>query len=85
MNSKLIGKIIHFHRKKSGLSQERLGKLAGVGKTTVFDIEHGKPNVGINLLLKLLAVLNIKIIFESPLMELFEEEVNEKGHSLVST
>lgn len=79
MNNKLIGKMIRFHRKKSGLSLEQLGKLAEVGKTTVFDIEHGKLSVGVNLLLKLLDVLNIKITFYSPLMKLFEEEVNEKS------
>lgn len=42
MNENQIGKMVRFHRKKSGLSQEQLGKLAGLEKTVVFDIEKGK-------------------------------------------
>jgi y4mF family transcriptional regulator len=74
MNPKNIGKMVHFHRKKSGLTQERLGTLAGVGKTVVFDIEKGKLTVRLSTLIKVLAVLNIKLKFESPLMGDFHEE-----------
>ena len=34
-----LGAIIRFHRKKSGLSQHELGKLAGLGKTVIFDAD----------------------------------------------
>ena len=37
--------IVRHHRRLSGLSQTQLAKLAGVGKTVVFDIEHGKESV----------------------------------------
>jgi DNA-binding XRE family transcriptional regulator len=37
--------IVRQHRRLSGLSQAELAKLAGVGKTVVFDIEHGKESV----------------------------------------
>ena len=40
-----IGQIIRFHRNEAGLSQARLAKLAGVGKTVVFDIEKGKTAI----------------------------------------
>ena len=75
MDAKQIAAIILFHRKKSGLSQAELARLAGVGKTVVFDIEKGKLTVQLNTLLKIMHVLNIKLEFVSPLMELF----NEKG------
>lgn len=79
MDAKLIGKIIRFHRKKSGLSQEDLAKLAGLGKTVIFDIEKGKMTVRLMTLVKILEVLNIKMEFRSPLMSLFEEQLDEKG------
>lgn len=74
---KNIGQIVRFHRKKSGLSQERLAKFANVGKTVVFDIEKGKLSMRYDTLLKVLDVLNISIKFQSPLMKLFEEQQDE--------
>ena len=74
MNAQLIGKIVLFHRKKSGLSRERCAKLAGVGKTAIFDIEHGKETIRLDTLLKTLKVLNIEIGLNSPLMKTFENE-----------
>ena len=60
-----IGKLVHYYRKQSGLSQHALAKLAGVGKTVVFDIEKGKQTVKLNTLLKILDVLNIQMIFNT--------------------
>lgn len=79
MDAKQIGKMIRFHRKKSGLSQEGLAKLGGLGKTVIFDIEKGKLTIRLNTLLKILEVLNIQIKFQSPLMSLFEEQLHEKS------
>ncbi|WP_061773313.1 helix-turn-helix transcriptional regulator, partial [Legionella pneumophila] len=53
-------------RKQSGLSQQELARLAGVGKTVIYDIEKGKESVRLNTLLKVLDVLNIQIKFETP-------------------
>lgn len=61
-----IAKIVHYCRKQSGLSQQELATLAGVGKTAVFDIEKGKETVQLNTLLKVLEVLNIHLRFETP-------------------
>ena len=66
MNDKLKD-LVREHRKRSGLSQAELAKLAGVGKTVVFDIEHGKESVQFDTLLKILRVLNISLSFSSPL------------------
>jgi len=62
-----LGAMLKDHRKKAGLTQLELANLAGVGKTTVFDIEKNKETVRWNNLLAVLRVLNIKVDFKSPL------------------
>ena len=57
-----LGEIVLFHRKESGLSRKQLADLSGVGKTVIYDID------------KVLKALNITIKYESPLMEIFNEE-----------
>ena len=69
--------VIRYHRNQSGLSQLELANLAGVGKTVIFDIEKGKLSIRFNTLLKILNVLNIKIILDSPLMASFKETFHE--------
>ena len=80
-----LGKIIRFHRKKSQLTQQELATLAGVGKTVVFDIEKGKRSIQMDTLMKILIVLNIRLQFESPLMQEFStqgEEEDEESERL---
>ena len=62
-----LANLIRAHRKSAGLSQAELAKLAGVGKTVVFDLEQGKSTVRISTLLAVLKPLNIKVTFEGPL------------------
>lgn len=69
MNSIEIGHMVHYFRKHSGLSQQELARLSDVGKTVIFDIEKGKKTVQLNTLLKVLAVLNIQMKFETPLIQ----------------
>jgi len=64
-----LADLVRFHRKKSGLTQAALAQLAGGGKTVVFDIEHGKPSVQLNTLVKVAATLNLQITFQGPLMD----------------
>ena len=66
-----IPKMVRYHRRQSGLSQLELANFAGVGKTVIFDIENGKETIKLNTLVKVLTALNIKIIFDSPLMDNF--------------
>ncbi|MGX6642040.1 helix-turn-helix transcriptional regulator [Legionella pneumophila] len=61
-----IANLVHYYRKQSGLSQQELAHLAGVGKTVIYDIEKGKESVRLNTLLKVLDVLNIQMKFETP-------------------
>ena len=63
-----LGRVIALHRKASGLSRVGLADLAGVGKTALFDIEHGKTTVRFDTLRRILDALNITLRLESPLM-----------------
>lgn len=74
MNMLDIGKTIKYHRKISGLSRVECAHLAGIGKTAIYDIEHGKDTVQFKTLFKLLAVLNIRIELQSPLMKKYADE-----------
>ena len=74
-----LGKMVFFHRKKSGLSRNDLASLAGVGKSSIYDIEHGKVTIRLDTLINILKVLNISIHFKSPFMNEFEETINEKS------
>jgi len=66
--------IILFHRKRSGLTQQQLAELAGVGKNMVYELESGKQSVRLENLLKVLKVLNVELDFQSPLREAFLKE-----------
>lgn len=66
MTPKYIAEIVRYYRKQSGLSQQKLAVLAGIGKTALFDIEKGKETVQLNTLLKVFEVLNIQIKLETP-------------------
>ncbi len=68
MNDELKN-VVREHRRVSSLSQSDLAKLAGVGKTVVFDIDHGKESVQFDTLKKILAALNIQMVLQSPLIE----------------
>ncbi|HLF14128.1 MAG TPA: helix-turn-helix domain-containing protein [Bacteroidota bacterium] len=74
-----LASIIRFHRKRAGLTQAGLAKLAGVGKTAVFDVEKGKKTTQIDTLGKILRVLNIGMGFTGPLMEEYRHRRNTEG------
>ena len=61
--------LIQSHRQKAGLTQAQLAKLAGVGKTVVWDLEHGKESVQWDILQKIFRVLNITVEWRSPLLQ----------------
>jgi HTH-type transcriptional regulator/antitoxin HipB len=69
MTPNQIAEVVRFHRKQSGLSQQALAKIAGVGKTAIFDIEKGKETVQLNTLLKVFDVLNIKMQLLTPMTQ----------------
>ena len=79
MKPELIGEIIYFHRKQAGLSRQQLAHISGLGKTVIYDIEKGKLTVKLSSLLKVMYILNIKLEFKSPLMDLFKGELDEEN------
>jgi transcriptional regulator with XRE-family HTH domain len=64
-----LAQLIQSHRKKAGLAQAQLGKLAGVGKTVIWEIEHGRESVRWDTLQKIFGVLNITVEWRSPLLD----------------
>ena len=74
-----LGSVVHFHRKRSGLTQEELARLAGVGKTVIFDIENGKKSLRLTTLMAILHALNIDLNLISPLMLQWEREKDARS------
>jgi HTH-type transcriptional regulator / antitoxin HipB len=73
MDFNKVAQLILFHRKKSGLSRIELADIAGVGKTVVYDIEHGKDSIQFSSLSKIFDALNIQLDFKSPFMNEFND------------
>lgn len=71
--------IVSYHRKMSGLNRVELARLAGVGKTVIYDIEHGKSTVRLETVLKILNTLNIKMELTGPLMQTYRKKEDEES------
>jgi y4mF family transcriptional regulator len=72
MTSNEIAEIVRYYRKQSDLTQYELAKLAGIGKTAVFDIEKAKQTVQLKTLLSVLNILNIQMKLEPPFPRVME-------------
>ena len=68
-----IAHVVKRHRKVAKLSQAELGRLAGVGKTAVFDLEHKKETIRFDVVRKILEALNITVKLGSPLFSMGDE------------
>lgn len=64
-----LASILLQQRKKSKLSRNQLAVIAGVGRTAIFDIEHGKTTYQLDTLIKILKVLNLKLCVDGILSE----------------
>lgn len=76
MDSKYIGAVIQIHRKEAGLSRVALARLSGVGKTTIYDIEHGKETVRMRSLFLVLKALSIEVRLESRVMDALDDKLD---------
>jgi HTH-type transcriptional regulator/antitoxin HipB len=56
-----LGARIRTAREARGLSQKQLADLAGIGKTAMFDLEHGNPGVRLNTLIAVLDTLGMSL------------------------
>ena len=54
-----VGLNIRILREEQGLSQEELGKLAGLHRAYIGQVERGEKNVGLKNLEKIAKALNI--------------------------
>jgi len=72
LESSALGQLIRRCRKAAGLSRSELAELAGVGKTVVFDIEHGKESVRLDTLRKVLGALDLELRVDGPCLSHLE-------------
>lgn len=63
-----LGQLVQLHREAAKLSRLELAMISGVGKTVIFDIEHGKQSVRWDTLCKIFKALNISIEYDSPVL-----------------
>jgi len=56
-----IGAAVRQTRKAHGLTQSQLAGLAGTGLRFVSELERGKPNVALDKVLAVLAVLGLRL------------------------
>ena len=61
LDSKELGSIIRFHRKKQGLRQDELAGVTNVGVRFIVDLEAGKPTIQMEKALKVLHMLGLKL------------------------
>ena len=63
------------YRSRLGVNQTEMGKLAGVSRQTISQIERGDYSPSVTLALKLAKIceVNVEDIF------IYEEEINEEG------
>ncbi|UAY75128.1 type II toxin-antitoxin system Y4mF family antitoxin [Pseudoxanthomonas sp. X-1] len=56
-----MGAVVRQVRKAHGLTQSQLAGLAGTGVRFVSELERGKPNVALDKVLAVLAVLGLRL------------------------
>lgn len=70
---KKLSLLIKWHRKRCKISQQMLADIANVGRASIQRIEKNQK-FEFETLIKVLEALNIKIILDSPLMDIFKKE-----------
>lgn len=64
----VLKEVVKYHRKEAGLSRRELSELSGVSTTFLSDLEGGKETLQYDKVLAVLRTLNIKCVFQSPLL-----------------
>lgn len=59
---KVLGDNIRTHRRKAGLSQEKLAEKADLHHNYVGDIERGEENVSVDALMRIAKALNVQFV-----------------------
>lgn len=70
----LLNRLMEY-RSRLGVNQTEMGKLAGVSRQTISQIERGDYSPSVTLALKLAKIceVNVEDIF------IYEEEINDEG------
>jgi transcriptional regulator with XRE-family HTH domain len=79
MQAKQLGLLIHYHRKRAGLTQEELAKHAQVSRYVVQDLEAGTGRTTWSKLVSVLEVLNLRLQPVGPLVGEWEKGEAGKG------
>ncbi len=59
--AKEIGPLVREYRKRRGLTQARLAEMIRVSRRWVIDLEAGRPNAELSLVLRALRALGIEL------------------------
>ena len=54
-----LGDKVRFHREKRGWSQERLAEVAGLHRTYISSLEHGRRNATLSVIERLANALEV--------------------------
>jgi transcriptional regulator with XRE-family HTH domain len=55
-----FGRLVHLYRKRRpGMTQEKLGELVGLSRTSITNIERGRQHIALHQLFALAEALNI--------------------------
>jgi predicted transcriptional regulator len=73
MRSEQLGHLISFHRKKAGLTQVGLAKLAGVSRSVIQDLEAGKGRTVWIHIETILSALNLELEPVGPLVNTWKQ------------
>jgi len=57
-----IARAVKQRRKRLGVTQQALARMAGCGLVFVYNIEHGKPSLRFDKLLDVLDVLGLELV-----------------------
>ena len=57
-----IAIVVRQHRRRLGVTQQTLARMAGCGLVFVYNIEHGKPSLRFDKLLSVLDVLGLELV-----------------------
>ncbi len=64
-NNNSLSEFLTQARKKQNFTRSVISTHSGVGKTTLYDLEHGKATVGLDKFLKVAKTLGIRIHLEN--------------------
>ena len=77
MQSKELGSLICFHRKRAGLTQIELAEHSGVSRSVVQELEAGAGRTTWSNMEAVLEVLNLRLEPEGPLVKAWRNSIEE--------